>query len=299
MTRRLLLVLIAVAGPRTDHRRTAVHRLGLSLLIVVAAATRLPLAAQQPAPAFEIASVKRNTSGERDGTAGPRLGGRFVMVNLPVVRLIRAAYPNLTAAQVSGGPEWVNTERYDITATAGRDVTATEMERLLRRLLVDRFGFTAHFEFRDQDAFALIRVSEREPVPARLQRATNDCANVVDARPGTASNLPRTVNGAPACGLVYDGQKLVAGGITMAQLARNLTPLIGRIAVDRTGLDGYYEFTLEYAAGAGNAAGVPDAGDPRPSIFAALQEQLGLRLDPQRIPVEVLVIDSVQRPSSD
>lgn len=271
-------------------------RLGLLLVLIV---TGLPLAPQQPAPAFEIASVKRNTSGELYGTAGPQAGGRFIMVNLPVIRLIRAAYPHLTASQVTGVPEWVNSERYDITATAGRDVTAAEMEGLLRRLLLDRFGFTGHFEFRDQDAFALIRVSEHKPLFPQLQRATNDCTSVVDGRPGTASNLPRTMNGAPACGLVYDGQKLIAGGITMAQLARNLTPLVGRIAVDRTGLDGYYEFTLEYAANPGNTAGLPDAGDPRPSIFGALQEQLGLRLDSQRIPVEVLVIDWVERPTPD
>ena len=271
------------------------------LILTIAALCVLTITtlAQRPTPAFEIASVKRNMSDGLYGAAGPQPGGRFVMVNLPVMRLIRAAYPHLTASQVTGFPEWVNTERYDITASAGRDVTATEMEHLLRRLLIDRFRFTTHFELRDQDVFVLIRVSEREPLPPQLQPATNDCTSVVDSRPGTAPNLPRTTNGAPACGLAYDGQKLVAGGITMAQFARNLTPLIGRIAVDRTNLAGYYEFTLEYASRAGNAAGVSDADDPRPSIFTALQDQLGLRLDSKRIPVEVLVIDSVERPTPD
>jgi uncharacterized protein (TIGR03435 family) len=274
-----------------------VHRWLVTVGIVTMIAAML--AGQQPGPTFEITSVKRHTSDELFGTAGPQPGGRFVMVNLPVVRLIRAAYPNLTASQIAGAPEWVNTERYDITAMVGRDVTATEMEGLLRRLLLDRFTFKAHFESRDQDAFALVRVAQRGALPPQLQRVTNDCTRVVDARAGATSDLPRATNGAPACGLVYDGQKLVAGGITMAQLARNLTPLVGRVAVDRTGLAGYYEFTLEYAAVAGNAAGVPDANDPRPSIFGALQQQLGLRLESQRIPVDVLVIDSVERPTPD
>jgi uncharacterized protein (TIGR03435 family) len=247
---------------------------------------------------FDVASVKRNMSGDAYGTAGPQPGGRFVMVNLPVLRLIRAAYSVLNPSQIVGAPEWVSAERYDVTAAAGGDTSAPEMERMLRELLAERFKLRTHFESRDQDAFALVRATEIGPLPPQLRQVRVDCVTLT-AQPGTSSNLPRSSNGAPPCGLVHDGQKLAAGGITMAQFARNLTPLVGRPVVDRTGLVGHFEFTLEYATREGNAAGVPAANDSRPSIVAALHEQLGLRLDSRRMSVDVLVIDSVDRPGPD
>lgn len=277
----------------------ASFRVAFALTLVLA----VPLSSHQQSPAgdqttFDVASVKRNTSGDLYGTAGLQPGGRFVMVNLPLLRLIRAAYSDLNPSQIVGAPEWVNTERYDVAATAGRETSAPEMERMLRGLLAERFKLRTHFEFRDQDAFALVRATEIGPPPPQLRQVRVDCVTLT-AQPGTSSNLPRSNNGAPPCGLVHDGQKLAAGGITMAQLARTLTPLVGRPIVDRTGLVGHYEFTLEYATRDGNAAGVPAANDSRPSIIAALQEQLGLRLDSRRMSVDVLVIDSVGRPGPD
>lgn len=277
----------------------ASFRVAFALTLVLT----VPLSSHQQSPAgdqttFDVASVKRNPSGDVYGTAGLQPGGRFVMVNSPVLRLIRAAYSDLNPAQIVGAPEWVNTERYDVAATAGRETSAPEMERMLRGLLAERFKLRTHFESRDQDAFALVRATEIGPPPLQLRQVRVDCVTLT-AQPGTSSNLPRSNNGAPPCGLVHDGQKLAAGGITMAQFARTLTPLVGRPIVDRTGLVSHYEFTLEYATREGNAAGVPAANDSRPSIIAALQEQLGLRLDSRRMSVDVLVIDSVDRPGPD
>jgi uncharacterized protein (TIGR03435 family) len=276
----------------------AAFRVAFGLTLVLG----IPLSSQQSPggdqTTFDAASVRRNTSGDAYGTAGPQPGGRFVMVNLPVLRLIRAAYSELNPSQIVGAPEWVNTERYDVTATAGRNTSAAEMERMLRELLAERFKLRTRLESRDQDAFALVRATASGPPPPQLRQVRVDCITLI-AQAGTSSTLPRSNNGAPPCGLIYDGRKLAAGGVTMAQLARNLTPLVGRPIVDRTGLDGHYEFTLEYATREGNAAGIPATNDSRPSIVVALQEQLGLRLDSRRMAVDVLIIDSVERPGPD
>lgn len=130
-----------------------------------------------------------------------------------------------------------------------------------------------------------------------MRPASLDCAELVERRPASGLNLPPRSNGAPPCGLSSDGQKLSSGGITLARLATNISPLVGRVIINQTGLDGYYEFTLEYSTRHGNAVGVPDPADDRPSIFTALQEQLGLKLESQRAPLDVLVIDRVERPT--
>jgi uncharacterized protein (TIGR03435 family) len=172
------------------------------------------------------------------------------------------------------------------------------MEAMLRALLVDRFQLVAHVGPREQDVYGLYLASGDGRLGPALRAAALDCVELVEKRPAGALTLPPRANGAPACGIASDGRRLSSGGITMAQLIRSISPMVGRVVVDRTSLDGYYEFTLEYAARPGNAAGVTDPADDRPSIFTALQEQLCLTLRSERAPVDVLVIDRLERPTS-
>jgi len=250
-------------------------------------------------PTFEVALIKPNKSGATNGSAGPQPGGRWVMVNAPVARLIRAAYPGPTS-QVIGAPAWVNSDRYDIAAKAEGEVTVGQMEAMLRALLADRFKLVVRVESREQEVYALALARTDRRLGPELRLATLDCAQFVELRPASGSNLPPRANGAPPCGLSADGRKLYSGGLTMAQLARNISSAAGRVVIDKTGLNGYYEFTLEYAARPNNVAGLPDdPGDNRPSLFTALQEQLGLKLESQRAPVDVLVIERIERPTED
>jgi uncharacterized protein (TIGR03435 family) len=252
--------------------------------------------AQVSAPrGFEVVSIKLNTSGGIAGGIRPQPGGRLVMVNAPIARLIRIAYPT-QSPQLVGAPSWVESERYDVDARAAGQPTEQEMEAMLRALLTERMKLVARVERRQQDVYALVRADSSGRGNRRLSRATLDCAEFVERRPASGLTLAPRANGAPPCGLSSDGRRLLSGGLTIAQLIRNISPFVDRVVVDRTGLDGYYEFTLEFAARPANAAGLPDLNDDRPSIFSALQEQLGLRLQPQRAAVEMLVIDRIERP---
>jgi uncharacterized protein (TIGR03435 family) len=258
---------------------------------------RSPQTSTSARPTFEVVSIKRNETGGNLGGIRPQPSGRFVMANAPIGRLIRAAYPTV-ASQLIGAPSWVDSERYDIEARAEGNPTASVMEAMLRALLVDRFQLVAHVEPREQDVYGLYLASGDGRLGPALRAAALDCVELVEKHPAGALTLPPRANGAPACGIVSDGRRLSSGGITMAQLIRSISPMVGRVVVDRTSLDGYYEFTLEYAARPGNAAGVTDPADDRPSIFTALQEQLGLTLRSERAPVDVLVIDRLERPTS-
>ncbi|MNC86456.1 hypothetical protein D3C83_21220 [compost metagenome] len=110
---------------------------------------------------------------------------------------------------------------------------------------------------------------------------------------------PQRAGGGPGCGMMFDGRRVTAGGTSMAALARNLSGVVGRIVEDRTGLAGGFDFDLEFARdpAAAPAGALPPPDADLPSIFTALQEQLGLKLEAARAPVEVLVIDRVERPT--
>ena len=232
--------------------------------------------------AFEVASVRRNTSGEARMSFGFEPGGRLVMVNAPVRMLLLQAYL-VPGSRIVGGPAWIDTERYDITAKAEKDEPATRLRLMARALLGDRFKLTAHFEDRDQQTFALVAARPGVLGP-RLRKASVDCT-------------PRG-----ACRTSHDTTTgtLTSGGMTMMALAVTLSLALETVVTDETGLTGDYEISMTYAPERSRLARAPDA-DPgeRPSLFTAVQEQLGLKLESRRGPVPVLVIDRIERPVDD
>lgn len=261
---------------------------------IIAAGSVCVAQAPPPAgsPSFEVASIKRSPEGARGFSIGDQPGGRWAMTNSSIVRLIRSAYP--TTRDIVAAPAWVRDERYDITARAEGTPPPAQLEAMLRALLADRFRLAAHETMQERPVFALmVAAANGKPGPA-LVPSTVDCDAVRAARrEGRPIDVPRPANGAPLCGWNGDGETYHFGGITMSRLATEmLTRVDDRFVVDKTGLTGIYEFTLRYAI-------EPKPGGDLPSMFTALQEQLGLKLVADRAPVPVLVVDRIERPTTD
>ena len=162
---------------------------------------------------------------------------------------------------------------------------------MLRSLLEDRFRLSAHRETRDLPIYALVLARADGRLGPQLRQTTSDyCARLLAAA-GKAGDTP-VPPGGPVCGMRPGGtgNEITAGAMPMNEFARFLNVNVGRTVVDRTGLTGVWDFDLKWSA-----PNAPTPDPDRPSIFTALQEQLGLRLDAATGPVEVLVIDRVER----
>jgi uncharacterized protein (TIGR03435 family) len=267
-------------------------------------------AAPQPAaPAdvtFEAASVRRNRSADaRVMIQTPP--GAFTATNIALRGLVRFGY-RLQDFQVTGGPDWQTSDRFDVVAKARGDASPDEIRLMVRALLTERFMLKTHLETRELPLYALIVADRGGRLGARLRKSDATC----DGREATAVP-PATADAdqAPRCGYLgpLPGVSLAAGrsmmafrGLTMDALARLLVTPAGRAVIDRTGLAGYFDGEFDFTSEFGPPPPPPGAPDPLdrpslPSLFTILPEQLGLRLEPQRGPVEVLVIEGAQRPS--
>ena len=247
-------------------------------------------------PAFDVVSIRRNLSGSQHTSIRRQAGGGLNATNVTLRALVRTAY-QLPDYQIAGGPDWITTHRFDVVAIGGpADASLEVLTAKLQALLADRFGLVARREMREVPTYELVMPAPGRPGP-RLRPSTADCAGLAAARArGEAQS--GTV---PTCGTARGGAgEMTASGVTMAELARNLSAGAGRLIVDRTGLAGGYDFDLSWAADPEATAG-PSPGDratdTRPSLFAAVQEQLGLKLEPRRGLVDVLVIDRAALPA--
>ena len=259
----------------------------LALLLVVL--TVWPLAAQQTTPpTFEVASVKRNVSNAPGSGANVSPSGLLTIVNMPIRALLRNVL-ELQDAQLIGGPDWMATERYDITAKPADNAPRPEVPKMIETLLRDRFSLKYHRETRVLPVYALMR-GTRGPLGPNLKTTVVDCA----ARAGAT----RAGRGGSAreCGFDRSPVSLRATGMDLASVAAMLSQIAGRIVVDKTELPGQYDFELKWAdVSTVSADPLADGG----SIFTAVQEQLGLRLQANKAPMPVVVIDSVERPTPD
>jgi uncharacterized protein (TIGR03435 family) len=280
----------------------------LAAAALVAAVTRMD--AQDPGPmVFEVASVKPNKSGPAAGQFLRGQPGGVVQVgNMTARDLITWAY-QIQGFQLVGGPEWLPSDRFDITASAGRELPATGFGAvapamlMMRALLAERFGLAVHGETRELPIYALVLARADGRLGAGLRRSATDCAALVKAAAAAGTQPvppPPGPDGRPRCGLTGRSGAIMAGGYPLSQFTRFLAPQVQRVVVDRTGLTGDWDidlaFTPPQAAGSADAS----ASDPNSAaLFTALQEQLGLKLEAARGPVDVLVIDRVARPTPD
>jgi uncharacterized protein (TIGR03435 family) len=272
-----------------------------------------------PRPTFEVASVRPNTSGSNQVSIGMQPGGRFNAVNIPLVILIRSAY-RLQDSQLVGASDWIETERYDITAKADRDLPppvptgppSTGM-LMLQSLLEERFKLKVHREVREQPIYALVAAQSPARLGPNLAQSNVDCQAAADANRKTPPPpaAPPKPGERPRCGTHMGFGDIRGGARPMTLLAGMLAQVVQRSVVDRTGLTGAFDFDLRWTPDTlpRRPPGTPPDQpfrmngveiDPNgPSIFTALQEQLGLKLEATRGPVEVLVVDHIERPTPD
>ena len=250
-----------------------------AVVIVLLCCSTVAPTGQQPL-AFEAASVKRNTSGVP--TVGvPRFQGTSVMaMNAAVQMLISAAY-NVPSRDIVDAPEWVlldldGGERYDVTARAPEGSSVQDQRAMLRTLLEQRFGLRTRREKRELPVYILTKLNARGTLGPNLRAAVKDC-------------LPRT-----ACeGHVMAGN-VTYKGAQWPTVVQSIGSAFEERLVDQTGLSGIYDVELTF-----NYEGVsPDAADSGLDIFGAVQQQLGLKLERGRAPYEVLVVESVSRPTA-
>jgi uncharacterized protein (TIGR03435 family) len=251
--------------------------------------TVIPLWSQAPPaqkPAFEVAAIKPTAPDWRGGRFATMQGvHQFVARNYSLKYMVAAAY-NVPPRLISGGPAWTDSDPYDILATTPGEVRPSldEQMSMLRNLLTERFQLTFHREQRDLPVYALT-VAKNGP---KLTESTSP----PDAQPLLVNQ-------------VFPGEKiqLPARNATMAQFASMLQrAVLDRPVLDKTGLAARYDFDLEWTPDETQFSGqlppiVAPESSRKPDLFAAMQGQLGLRLESSRGPVDVIVIDSVQRPS--
>ena len=276
------------------------HRVLIGVLSLGIAAVT---SGQSTSVAFDVASVKPSNSNSGSASTDDSPGG-YTATNMSLRRLIAFAYrmhPVLDRDRIVG-PAWIDSARFDINARTPEGTTRAQVPDMLRTLLVDRFTLSARLETKEAPVYALVVARADRRLGAQLTPSILDCSKSENLSSGTIGvNLPAPGQRPTKCGLnsVVDGNGgvLSGGALSMPQLAAGLTGRVNRPVIDRTGLTGTYDFVLRWAPENATAAGLDTVTGA--SIFTALQDQLGLKLDPQSGPAEFLVIDRIERPSPD
>lgn len=261
--------------------------LNVVLMVLVTTLGLAQTTAQPPRPEFEVASIKLGDPGSRRVGIGFRPGGdTFKATNASLQRLIGFAY-DLRNHQISGGPDWLDSAKFNIDAKAGSAIPpglagGNVIRLMVQSLLAERFKLASHLEMREEQLYELV----------------------------VNKDGPKLRESAPAAPGQPQGVRIGRGELTgtaapIAILVNQLSQQLGRSVTDKTGLTGRYDFTLKWTpddlgVAAGQPAG-PDAptADPSgPSIFTAVQEDLGLKLQSAKGQVEILVIDHAERPDA-
>ncbi len=244
-------------------------------------------------PEFEAVSITSNKSGEARSGFRPAPGGKLNAVNVTAKFLIEWAYL-VRDYQVSGEPKWVDTDRFDVRTTSQSNppyhILRPVLQSMFQKVLVDRFNLTYHKTSKEMQVY-LLSVAKSGP---KIQPIDD----------GPCPEVPTTDHPCRSLRVAKFGQ--IAGEkAAISALARLLTGVTGKIVLDNTNLEGAYTFTQDWTKylqppSGGRGENIPNAFDSEsvePAIATALQEQLGLKLQPGKGPVEVLVIDRIERPT--
>jgi uncharacterized protein (TIGR03435 family) len=234
----------------------------------------------QEKPAFEVASIR--ISQQDDGQDIDSYQGLFRAHNVTARRLMALAY-TLDMSEIVGGPKWLDSDRYDINAKIPAELAEQRPSRLpemIESLLAERFQIQIHREQRQMPGYALVldKKESKDKKGSKLQSSKTP-----EKGSDTHSN----------------GRHLTATNVSMERFAQRLSREVMGVVVDRTGLKGGFDFELDWTPEKFALAAVPDAADGAPSIFVALPEQLGLRLESTKVAVSAVIVDRAEKPTTD
>ena len=242
----------------------------LTTFIVGTSVVLLGQTPDQKPLAFEVASVKANTSGSRQSAMQWNLPNGFTATNQTLLPLISHAY-QVPPFKVSDGPDWLQSARFDINIKSDHEITPDEKLRMIRGILEDRFRLRTHREMRASRIYALLIASRDRTLGPNLKPTTFDCSAILQSRlKGDPIPSVRPGTSEPVCGAIAGPREIIGKGFWDLNLSVNYEGLIG-----------------------------PSVSSDPTLVFTTLEEQLGLRLDPRRGPVDTFVIDHVERPTPD
>jgi len=259
----------------------------LGLLFILIAVSGLAVTSQTPMR-FEVASIRPSAvrASEADYVFLP--GGQFRAANATIHELIGAAY-DAASFRVADGPEWIRSEQYDVQTRAGEAATIDETRAMLRRLLEERFGLRTRIVSREVPVYALMLNRRDGRVGPTLRPSS--LTSCVDRGP-LPINVPP--GAPPSCGrLVGNVGRLYGWRVPIDLLAARLEKLVDRPVLNVTELTGQFDVNLQWET---EAASV---NSDKPGLFTALVEQVGLKLEATKGAADILVIDSVERPTPD
>ena len=233
-------------------------------------------AAQSPAD-FEVVSIKRSPADARGGGLGTAPDGTLTMRNQPIRSILLYGSP-VPVREIEGFPDWVARDGYDIVAKTPAGSTRQQTPAMMRRMLEDRFKLKGHVEERDRPIFALVVARTDGRLGPQIKASTLDCATP-DAR----------------CGASFGAGSIVSDHIRIDDMLPFFSGLAGRSVINRTGLTGFYALTLRWAPPRAPNSDAPV--DDTPEFFTAIQEQLGLKVQPGTMQMPVFIVDSIERPS--
>jgi uncharacterized protein (TIGR03435 family) len=247
---------------------------------------------------FEIVSIKHNTSGNAGNSGRTLPDGTQMMTNSPIRAFIMGASP-VPAEEVIGLPDWALTERYDVALKPPAGYSRDQRGEMMRNMFADRMKLVAHMEEPDREGFALVLARRDGKLGPQIKPSTLDCRSsarggVAPAPPPSNASLDDFLN---FCGSRVGLTGMALGYTTLDSFAAGLKGLAGGPVVNRTGLQGYYGIKLTYAPPNLSPEPRPASPDDPPDVFTALQEQLGLKLQREKMKVNVFVIDHIERPS--
>lgn len=278
----------------------ALHILAITLACVTSAWTCAgELSAQKGVPAFEVVSVKPNASGDANSTSIVQPGARYTATNATLRMLIKTAY-QVHDDQIAGGPGWMNTDRFDVTARGAGNPSTTEFVNqarlMLRAALTDRFQLALRRETRDIPVYALMLASREGRFGPQFRRTDEKCSAPSTPLP-VASDAPEPVPDLPCDAGFSRSGHVGARARDFSTLVRSLSTWTDRVLIDRTELSGRFDWDLQWT---------PESSSPdvtavanRLPLVTALREQLGMKLEAQRSAAEVIVVDRAERPQPD
>jgi uncharacterized protein (TIGR03435 family) len=329
-------IVFAIAGATPSRAQSQQQSLERAMTLTSAATSSSTSTSAAPSAIastfeYEVASVKLSKTSSTNGAF--RFGMRYTddglsIENFPLMLLVQQAY-GVNKDRISGAPDWLNSERYDIEAKVdparvdelkklSPDDLKAARQHMLQVLLADRFKLTLHRETKELAVYNLVvakgglKLQETKPVdpdkaangdkladgsPAGKKAASAGGPLSVGGGGSAAGMKSVTVGAAGGASVSFDGRggtrSMQGRAVTIQALTNTLASATGRPVIDKTGLTAKYDYKLEYAP----EDQQPDADPTGPSIFTAVQEQLGLKLESAKGPVEIFVIDHVERPS--